>query len=149
MEGANSSEFDPETPHPVVDLLPEQKEVSDMGGTMRVGADPVKIHDDTRAAEIFGEKVIYKRHRHRYEVNNLLRTRLEDKGLVCSGTSPDERLVEIVELPDHPFYIASQFHPEFNSRPNRPEPLFREFVRAAAVRASARGASAVEEGASA
>ncbi|MCC6755931.1 MAG: CTP synthase, partial [Solirubrobacterales bacterium] len=121
-----------------VDLLPEQKEVSDMGGTMRLGADPVKLHEGTRALEIFGEAVIYKRHRHRYEVNNLLRTRLEDQGLICSGTSPDERLVEIVELDDHPFYVASQFHPEFNSRPNRPEPLFREFMKAAAKSASAK-----------
>jgi CTP synthase len=132
MEGANSAEFDPETPFPVVDLLPEQKEVSDMGGTMRLGADPVKLHDSTRAREIFGEAVIYKRHRHRYEVNNMLRRRLEDEGLVASGTSPDERLVEVIELPDHPFFVASQFHPEFNSRPTRPEPLFREFVGAAA-----------------
>jgi CTP synthase len=138
MDGANSAEFDPETPYPVVDLLPEQKEVSEMGGTMRLGADPVKLHDDTRAREIFGEAVIYKRHRHRYEVNNMLRRRLEDEGLVCSGTSPDERLVEVIELPDHPFFVASQFHPEFNSRPNRPEPLFREFVGAAARHAAAR-----------
>ena len=138
MEGANSAEFDPETPFPVVDLLPEQKEVSDLGGTMRLGADPVKLHEGTRAREIFGEAVIYKRHRHRYEVNNQLRRRLEDEGLVAAGTSPDERLVEVVELPDHPFFVASQFHPEFNSRPTRPEPLFREFVGAAAERAAAR-----------
>ncbi|MCE3266655.1 MAG: synthase [Solirubrobacterales bacterium] len=138
MEGANSAEFDPETPFPVVDLLPEQKEVSDLGGTMRLGADPVKLHEGTRAREIFDEAVIYKRHRHRYEVNNQLRRRLEDEGLVCGGTSPDERLVEIVELPDHPFFVASQFHPEFNSRPTRPEPLFRDFVGAAAERAAAR-----------
>ena len=135
MDGANSTEFDPETPYPVVDLLPEQKEVSDMGGTMRLGADPVKVHEGTRAREIFGEAVIYKRHRHRFEVNNQLRRRLEDEGLVAGGTSPDERLVEMIELPDHPFFVASQFHPEFNSRPNRPEPLFREFVGAAAARA--------------
>ncbi len=135
MDGANSAEFDPETPFPVVDLLPEQKEVSDMGGTMRLGADPVKLHEGTRAREIFGEAVIYKRHRHRYEVNNMLRRRLEDEGMVCSGTSPDERLVEMVELPDHPFFVASQFHPEFNSRPNRPEPLFREFIAAATAQA--------------
>ena len=115
MDGANSAEFDPETPYPVVDLLPEQKEVSDLGGTMRLGADPVKLHEGTRAREIFGEAVIYKRHRHRYEVNNMLRRRLEDEGLVAGGTSPDDRLVEIVELPDHPFFVASQFHPEFNS----------------------------------
>jgi CTP synthase len=138
MDGANSAEFDPETPYPVVDLLPEQKEVSDLGGTMRLGADPVKLHEGTRAREIFGEAVIYKRHRHRYEVNNQLRRRLEDEGLVCGGTSPDERLVEVVELPEHPFFVASQFHPEFNSRPTRPEPLFRDFVGAAAERAAAR-----------
>ena len=107
-----------------------------MGGTMRLGADPVKLHRETKGLGIYDEAVIYKRHRHRYEVNNLLRTRLEDEGLVCSGTSPDERLVEIVELPDHPFYVASQYHPEFNSRPNRPEPLFREFMKAASERAA-------------
>jgi CTP synthase len=140
MDGANSTEFDPETPFPVVDLLPEQKEVSDMGGTMRLGADPVKLHEGTKAREIFGgEAVIYKRHRHRYEVNNQLRRRMEDEGLVASGTSPDERLVEIVELPDHPFFVASQFHPEFNSRPTRPEPLFRDFIGAAAKRVGERG----------
>ena len=139
MDGANSAEFDPETPYPVVDLLPEQKEVSDLGGTMRLGADPVKLHEGTRAREIFdGEAVIYKRHRHRFEVNNMLRRRIEDEGLVMSGTSPDERLVEIVELPDHPFFVASQFHPEFNSRPTRPEPLFREFVGAASRHAAER-----------
>ena len=138
MDGANSAEFDPETPYPVVDLLPEQKEVSDLGGTMRLGADPVKLHEGTQAREIFGEPVIYKRHRHRYEVNNMLRKRLEEEGLVASGTSPDDRLVEVIELPDHPFFVASQFHPEFNSRPTRPEPLFREFVGAAAKRAAER-----------
>ncbi len=147
MEGANSAEFDPETPYPVIDLLPEQKEVSEMGGTMRLGADPVKLHDGSRAREIFGEAVIYKRHRHRYEVNNQLRRRLEDEGLICGGTSPDERLVEMIELADHPFFIASQFHPEFNSRPNRPEPLFREFIGAAAELSRERGSDveAVEE----
>jgi CTP synthase len=116
-----------------------------MGGTMRLGADPVKLHDGTRAREIYDEPVIYKRHRHRYEVNNMLRRRLEDEGLVASGTSPDERLVEIIELQDHPFFVASQFHPEFNSRPTRPEPLFREFVGAAAERARARAVEAVPE----
>jgi CTP synthase len=112
---------------------------------MRLGADPVKIHDGTRAHEIYGESVIYKRHRHRYEVNNMLRRRLEDEGLVAGGTSPDERLVEIIELPDHPFFVASQFHPEFNSRPTRPEPLFREFVGAAAELARTRPGAAEEE----
>src|SRR5215217_4943721 len=141
MEGANSAEFDPETPYPVVDLLPEQKEVSEMGGTMRLGADPVKLHDSTRARRTYGdEAVIYQRHRHRYEVNNMLRRRIEDEGLVASGTSPDERLVEVIELPDHPFFCASQFHPEFKSRPTRPEPLFRDFVGAAAKRAAERPA---------
>jgi CTP synthase len=131
MEGANSTEFDPETPFPVIDLLPEQKEVADLGGTMRLGADPIKLHPDTRARELYAEAVIYERHRHRYEVNNLLRRRLETAGLRVSGTSPDERLVEAVELEGHPFFVASQFHPEFKSRPERPAPLFREFVGAA------------------
>jgi CTP synthase len=139
MAGANSAEFDPETPFAVVDLLPEQKEVDDMGGTMRLGADPVKLHAGTRVREAYDEPVIYQRHRHRYEVNNLLRRRLEDAGLVFSGTSPDDRLVEVIELPDHPFFVASQYHPEFKSRPNRPEPLFREFVGAALERARERG----------
>src|SRR2546421_1404026 len=138
MDGANSTEFDPETPYPVIDLLPEQKEVRDMGGTMRLGADPVKLHDGTRARSIYDEPVIYERHRHRYEVNNHLRKRLEQAGLVCSGTSPDDRLVELIELPEHPFFVASQFHPEFKSRPLRPQPLFREFVHAALTRARAR-----------
>jgi CTP synthase len=131
MPGANSTEFDIETEWPVIDLLPEQKEVSDLGGTMRLGADPVKLHEGTRARELYGEAVIYERHRHRYEVSISLRKRLEAAGLVVSGTSPDERLVEIIELQDHPFFVASQFHPEFKSRPEHPAPLFREFVAAA------------------
>jgi CTP synthase len=139
MDGANSTEFDPETPFPVVDLLPEQKEVRDMGGTMRLGADPVKLHEGTRVREIYGEAVIYERHRHRYEVNNHLRKRLENQGLVCSGTSPDDRLVEVIELPEHPFFVASQYHPEFKSRPLRPQPLFRDFVGAALERVSEDG----------
>jgi CTP synthase len=138
MDGANSTECDPETPYPVIDLLPEQKEIADLGGTMRLGATPIKLHDGTRAREIYDEAVIYERHRHRYEVNNMLRKRLEAAGLVMSGTTPDDRLVEVVELPDHPFYIASQFHPEFKSRPERPAPLFREFVGAALVLRSGR-----------
>jgi CTP synthase len=137
MEGANSTEFDLETPFPVIDLLPEQKEIADMGGTMRLGADPVKLHPDTRIRELYGEPVVYERHRHRYEVNNHLRRRLEAVGLICSGTSPDERLVEAIELPaaEHPFFVASQYHPEFKSRPDRPAPLFREFVGAALAHA--------------
>jgi CTP synthase len=144
MEGANSTEFDPETPFPVIDLLPEQKEVRDLGGTMRLGADPVKLHDGTRVREIYGEPVIYERHRHRYEVNNHLRKRLEHAGLVFSGTSPDDRLVEVIELPDHPFFVASQYHPEFKSRPLRPQPLFRDFVGAAVERARGRRAPEIE-----
>jgi CTP synthase len=133
MEGANSTEMDLETPFPVIDLLPEQKEIADMGGTMRLGADPIKLHDSTRVRELYSEPVVYERHRHRYEVNNHLRRRLEHAGLICSGTSPDERLVEVIELAAdaHPFFVASQFHPEFKSRPERPAPLFREFVGAA------------------
>jgi CTP synthase len=150
MTGANSTEFDLETPFPVIDLLPEQKEVADLGGTMRLGADPIKLHAGTRAREIYGEAVIYERHRHRYEVNNLLRKRLQSAGLTVSGTSPDERLVEVVELDGgeggHPFFIASQFHPEFKSRPERPAPLFRDFVAAALERA--RGRAGESEGAS-
>jgi CTP synthase len=138
MDGANSTEFDPETPYPVIDLLPEQKEVADMGGTMRLGADPVKLHPGTKARETYGEAVIYERHRHRYEVNNYLRKRLEAAGLVISGTSPDERLVEVIEIHDHPFFVASQYHPEFKSRPERPAPLFRDFVGAALARSGER-----------
>jgi CTP synthase len=153
MEGANSTEFDPETPSPVIDLLPEQKEIADMGGTMRLGADPIKLHDDTAIRELYDEPVIYERHRHRYEVNNHLRRRLESAGLVCSGTSPDERLVEAVELPSdqHPFFVASQYHPEFKSRLERPAPLFDAFVGAALKQSqpttpSGRGAPAAGEG---
>ena len=137
MPGANSTEMDPETPFPVIDLLPEQKEIADMGGTMRLGADPIKLHDDTCAREAYGEAIAYERHRHRYEVNNHLRRRLQAAGLVFSGTTPDERLVEVTELPRdvHPFFVASQFHPEFKSRPGRPAPLFREFVGAALAHA--------------
>jgi CTP synthase len=134
MPGANSTEFDPETEFPVIDLLPEQKDVADMGGTMRLGADPIKLHDSTRVRELYGEAVVYERHRHRYEVNLYLRRRLEAAGLIVSGTSPDERLVEVIELADHPFFVASQFHPEFKSRPERPAPLFRDFVGAALAR---------------
>ena len=139
MEGANSTEFDLETPYPVIDLLPEQKEVADLGGTMRLGADPIKLHDGSRARAVYGEAVIYERHRHRYEVNNLLRKLLERAGLRISGTSPDERLVEVVELADHPFFVASQFHPEFKSRPERPAPLFRDFIAAALAHATEHG----------
>ncbi|HVW17657.1 MAG TPA: CTP synthase [Solirubrobacteraceae bacterium] len=145
MDGANSTEFDPETPFPVIDLLPEQKEVADLGGTMRLGADPIKLHAGTRARALYDDEgVVYERHRHRYEVNLRLRSRLEAAGLVASGTSPDERLVEVIELPGHPFFVASQFHPEFKSRPERPAPLFREFVGAALEHAGEAREPAVE-----
>jgi CTP synthase len=132
MEGANSWEFDEETLFPVIDLLPEQKGIEDMGGTMRLGAQRVELVPDTRAQDAYGTDETFERHRHRFEVNNILRPRLEDAGLVVSGTHEGGRLVEIVELADHPFFVASQFHPEFKSRPQRPAPLFREFVGAAA-----------------
>jgi CTP synthase len=131
LEGANSSEFEPDTPHPVIDLLPEQKNVTDMGGSMRLGAQPCHLVPGTRAAAAYGEPVVYERHRHRYEVNPAYRDVLEENGLVVSGHSPDGRLVEIVEIPDHPYFVAGQFHPELRSRPTRPHPLFREFVGAA------------------
>ncbi len=135
LEDASSSEFYPDTQNPVIDLLPEQKNVVDMGASMRLGAYPCKLKKDSRTSEAYGEEIVYERHRHRYEVNNAYRELLEKKGLVFSGTSPDDRLVEIIEITKHPFFIATQFHPEFKSRPNRPHPLFREFVRAALLRA--------------
>jgi CTP synthase len=138
LDGANSTEMDPETPYPVIDLLPEQKEVEDLGGTMRLGAQAVEVADGTRARDAYGEAVIHERHRHRYEVNNVYRPRLVDAGLIVSGTFQEGRLVEIVELADHPWFVASQFHPEFKSRPTRPAPLFRDFVGAALDRAAER-----------
>jgi CTP synthase len=138
LEGANSTEMDPETPYPVIDLLPEQKEVEDLGGTMRLGAQAVEVIEGTRTHATYGEAVIHERHRHRYEVNNHYRQQIVDAGLVVSGTFQEGRLVEIVELPDHPWFVASQYHPEFKSRPTRPAPLFREFVGAAQARALAR-----------
>jgi CTP synthase len=140
LDGANSTEMDPETPHPVIDLLPEQKEIEDLGGTMRLGAQAVELVDGTRAQDAYGEPVIHERHRHRYEVNNHYRPALVEAGLVVSGTFQEGRLVEVVELPEHPWFVASQFHPEFKSRPTRPAPLFREFVGAALARARDRGA---------
>ncbi len=139
LDGANSTEMDPETPYPVIDLLPEQKEVEDLGGTMRLGAQAVELAEGSRTRALYGdESVIMERHRHRYEVNNGYRQELVDAGLVVSGTFQEGRLVEIVELPDHPWFVASQFHPEFKSRPTRPAPLFREFVAAALERSRAR-----------
>jgi CTP synthase len=144
LNGANSTEMDPETPYPVIDLLPEQKEIEDLGGTMRLGAQAVEVAGETRAYEAYGEPVIHERHRHRYEVNNHFRPLLVDAGLVVSGTFQEGRLVEVVELPDHPWFVASQFHPEFKSRPTRPAPLFRDFVGAALDRSRDRSGIAVE-----
>jgi CTP synthase len=143
LDGANSTEMDPETPHPVIDLLPEQKEIEDLGGTMRLGAQAVELTEETRAHEAYGETVVHERHRHRYEVNNHYRPALVGSGLVVAGTFQEGRLVEVVELSDHPWFVASQFHPEFKSRPTRPAPLFRDFVGAALARAHDRAATAV------
>ena len=128
---ANSTEFDPQTPYPVIDLLPDQLNVSDMGGTMRLGTYPCHLVPATKAAEAYGTDIVYERHRHRFEFNNVYREQLEQKGLTASGLSPDKRLVEIVEVKDHPWMVACQFHPEFKSRPDRPHPLFASFVGAA------------------
>ena len=128
--GANSTEFDLFTDHPVIDFMPDQRELEDKGGTMRLGLYPAKLTPGSKAAEAYGAEVIYERHRHRFEVNNQYRERLEAAGMLLSGQSPDGRLVEIVELRDHPWYVASQFHPEFKSRPDRPHPLFTGFVAA-------------------
>ncbi|MBR1828177.1 MAG: CTP synthase [Atopobiaceae bacterium] len=133
MEGANSTEFVPDCAYPVIDLMPDQEGVDDKGGTMRLGAYPCVVAEGTLAREAYGEELVHERHRHRYEVNNDFRAQLQEAGLVISGTSPDGRLVEMVELPEsvHPWFVACQAHPEFKSRPNAPQPLFREFVRAA------------------
>ncbi len=134
MQDANSSEFEEEIGHeleyPVIDLMPDQEDIDTKGGTMRLGAYPCKVEEGTKAFEAYGEPIIYERHRHRYEVNNAYRDRLAQAGLVFSGISPDGRLVEMVELADHPWFVASQGHPEFKSRPTRCHPLFRDFVQA-------------------
>ena len=131
LAGANSKEFVPETPHPVVIYLKEQEYVTELGGTMRLGAYPCVLVPGSKAAEVYGTLEISERHRHRYEVNNAYRARLEEGGLVFSGTSPEGDLVEMIELPSQPFFIATQAHPEFKSRPNRAHPLFRGLVGAA------------------
>jgi CTP synthase len=131
LEMANSTEFEQDTPHPVIDIMPDQVGV-EMGGTMRLGRWPCRISPGTLAAEVYDADLVYERHRHRFEVNNRYREALQEAGMVFSGTSPDGRLVEIAELKDHPFFIGSQFHPEFKSRPLRPHPLFRGFVGACA-----------------
>ena len=136
MEGANSTEFDVPTDYPVIDIMPDQKQVDEKGGTMRLGAYPCVLAEGSLAREAYGKKLVHERHRHRYEVNNAYRKKLEECGMVVSGQSPDGLLVEMIELPEdvHPWFVACQAHPEFKSRPNAPAPLFREFVRAAIAR---------------
>ena len=131
LANAHSAEFEPMSPHPVIDLMESQQDVSEKGGTMRLGLYAAKLAEGSLVADLYGDEVIYERHRHRFEVNNKYRSALEDSGLALSGVSPDESLVEIVEIPDHPFFLASQFHPEFKSRPDDPHPMFEGFVRAA------------------
>lgn len=130
LEGAHSAEIDPSTPYPIIDLLPEQKDIEDLGGTLRLGLYPCKLQEGSKAYQAYENEVVYERHRHRYEFNNEFRQQMEEAGFVFSGTSPDGRLVEIIELKDHPWFVASQFHPEFTSRPTRPQALFRDFVHA-------------------
>ena len=131
LDGANSAEINPQTKYPVIDILPEQKSVTDMGGTMRLGQYPCKLNPDSRAYELYGEEMIYERHRHRYEFNNEYRPDFLKHGMIFAGTSPDDHIVEMVEIPNHTWFVAGQFHPEFKSRPNKPHPLFRGFVTAA------------------
>nr|MCU0261940.1 CTP synthase [Ilumatobacteraceae bacterium] len=137
LVGANSTEFDPTTKHPVIDLMHDQRDVTDKGGTMRLGTYYAVLTPGTKVAEAYGESVVSERHRHRYEFNSAYRTRFEESGFVCSGTSPDKRLVEFIELADHPFWVGTQAHPEFKSRPDRPHPLFRELIAAALAHRSA------------
>ena len=139
---ANSTEFDPTTRHPVIDLMHDQREVTDKGGTMRLGAYYAVLSPDTKVAAAYGEPVVSERHRHRFEFNPNYKSRLEERGFVCSGISPDRRLVEFIELADHPFWVATQAHPEFKSRPDRPHPLFRDLVAAALVHARSHNANA-------
>lgn len=131
---ANSAEIDPATTHPIIDILPEQKDVQEMGGTMRLGQYPCVLNPESKSFQLYQSSMIYERHRHRYEVNNDYRDDLAKNGMLLAGTSPDNHIVEMVELPDHPWFVAAQFHPEFKSRPNKPHPLFRGFVTAAAER---------------
>ena len=134
MQGANSAEINPETPFPLIDILPEKKNISNLGGTLRLGQYPCILNEKSKSYQLYGEKEIFERHRHRYEVNNDYRDSLLQGGMIFAGTSPDNHIVEMIELPEHPWFVACQFHPEFKSRPNKPHPLFRGFVTAAAER---------------
>ena len=128
LPGANSTEFDAATPYPVIDLLPSQRDIVNMGSTMRLGNYPCELIDGSHAANAYGQNLIYERHRHRFEFNNNFRTQLQEAGMICSGLSPDGELVELCELANHPWMVSCQFHPEFLSRPGRPHPLFRDFI---------------------
>ncbi len=141
LADANSAEFDPTTTHPVIDLMDSQQGVEDLGGTMRLGLYAARLAEGSHARRLYGEELIYERHRHRYEVNNKYRKDLEEAGMLLAGLSPDEQLVEVIELPEHPFFVASQFHPEFKSRPDDPHPLFKGFIEAAVQRRRAFGSS--------
>jgi CTP synthase len=138
LDNANSTEFDPQTPHPVIDLMDSQVDVTDKGGTMRLGAQIAQLEEGSRVATAYGTTVVSERHRHRYEFNPMYRRRFDGSRLRCSGTSPDGRLVEFIELDDHPFWVATQAHPEFKSRPTRPAPLFDAFMSAAKQRSEGR-----------
>jgi len=131
FKGANSGEFDDQCSYPVIDIMPEQKEVTEKGGTMRLGLYPCKLKEDTISRTVYKDELIYERHRHRFEFNNAYRDDFLKAGLKLAGLSPDSKLVEIVEVPNHPWFVGVQFHPEFKSRPNRPHPLFASFVKAA------------------
>ena len=144
LERAHSSEFDPSSPHPVIDLMESQRDVSDMGGTMRLGTYVAQLKPESQVSVIYGEEVVSERHRHRYEFNSRYRAKFEDTDFVCSGESPDGRLVEFIELKGHPFWVATQAHPEFKSRPDRPAPLFRAFIEAALHRAEGRNPQLVQ-----
>ena len=131
LSGANSTELEPNTPYPIIDILPDKRDITKLGGTLRLGSYPCVLKEGSKAREAYGSEMIHERHRHRYEFNNLYRKQLEEKGFSFSGLSPDGDLVEIIEIKDHPWFVASQFHPEFKSRPTKAHPLFRGFVKAA------------------
>ncbi len=144
LAGANSSEIDPQSPHPVIDLMESQRGVTDMGGTMRLGAYVAELRPGSIVAKAYDREVVSERHRHRYEFNPRYRSKFDGSGFVCSGNSPDGRLVEFIELDGHPFWVGTQAHPEFKSRPDRPAPLFREFMGAALARAEGRNPHLIE-----
>ena len=146
MREAHSTEWDRETEHPVICLMDAQRQITDLGGSMRLGSFTARLQPGSRAAEVYGALEISERHRHRYEVNNAYRDPLAEAGMRVSATSPDGNLVEMIELPDHPWFLATQFHPELKSRPNHPHPLFASFIGAAAARRAQVEPAAEERG---